>query len=58
MTKEKQVTLKLEVKSAIEVLQCLDAAVAGYSKEFPPERVVRLCEVVEQLDKELEKAVL
>lgn len=58
MTKEKQVTLKLNVKSAFEVLQVLDSSVAGYSQEHAPERIVRLREVMDQLDKELEKAIL
>ena len=57
MSKEKQVSIKLNVKSALEVLQVLDNSTAGYSQEFPPERIVRLREVMEQLDAELEKAV-
>lgn len=58
MEKEKQVTLKLSPKSALEVLQVLDSSTAGYSKEHPPERIVRLREVVNKLDKELEKVIL
>lgn len=58
MTKEPQVTLKLSLKSALEVLQVLDSSVLGYSKEHPPERIVRLREVVNKLDKELEKVIL
>jgi hypothetical protein len=57
MTKDIKVTLKLDVKSALEVLQVLDSSTAGYSKEHPPERIVRLCEVMNQLDTELEKAI-
>lgn len=52
-----KVTLKLDVKSALEVLQVLDGSVAGYSQEFAPERIVRLREVMNQIDTELEKAV-
>jgi hypothetical protein len=52
-----KVTLKLDVKSALEVLQVLDGATAGYSVEFAPERIVRLREVMNQIDTELEKAV-
>ncbi len=57
MTKEVKVNLEMEVKTALEVLQVLDAAVAQYSKEHTPQRIVRLRAVLEQLDKELEKAV-
>ena len=58
MTKENQVTLKMDVRTALEVLQVLDGATAGYSKEFAPERIVRLREVMDQLDTELEKVVV
>ena len=57
MTKEKQVTIKMDVRTSLEVLQILDGATAGYSKEYSPERIVRLREVMEQLDTELEKVV-
>lgn len=58
MTKEKQVTLKLDSKTALELLQVLDSSVAGYSKEFAPERVVRLRDLMNNLDQELEKIIL
>ena len=57
MTKEKQVTIKMDIRTSLEVLQVLDGATDGYSKEFAPERIVRLREVMEQLDTELEKVV-
>lgn len=57
MSKEKQVSLKLNIQSALEVLQVLDGATAGYSQDFAPERITRLREVMQQLDTELEKAV-
>ena len=57
MTKELKVNLKLDIRTALEVLQVLDNAIAGYSEEFAPERIVRLREVMEQLDTELEKVV-
>jgi hypothetical protein len=41
-----------------EVLQVLDNATAGYSNEYAPERIVRLREVMWNLDKELEKHIL
>ena len=57
MTKELKVNLQLDVRTALEVLQVLDGATAGYSKEFAPERIVRLREVLNQIDIELEKVV-
>ena len=58
MTKELKVTLNLDVRTSLEVLQILDGATAGYSKEYAPERIVRLREVMEQLDTELEKVIV
>jgi hypothetical protein len=57
MTKELKVNLNLDVRTALEVLQVLDGATAGYSVEFAPERIVRLREAINQIDTELEKAV-
>jgi hypothetical protein len=57
MTKELKVNLKLDIRTALEVLQVLDGATAGYSKEYAPERIVRLREVLNQIDTELEKVV-
>ena len=58
MTKENQVKLKMDVRTSLEVLQVLDGATAGYSKEYAPERIVRLREFMEQLDTELEKVIV
>lgn len=58
MTKESKVTLKLESKTALDLLQILDASTANYSKEQPPERIVRLRELMNQLDSEMEKVLL
>jgi hypothetical protein len=58
MTKENQVTIKMDVRTSLEVLQVLDGATAGYSKEYAPERIVRLREVMGQLDTELEKVTV
>ena len=58
MTKELKVNINLDVRTSLEVLHVLDGATAGYSKEFSPERIVRLREVMEQLDTELEKVVV
>ena len=57
MTENTLVNLELDVQSALEVLQVLDAAVAQYSTEHTPQRIVRLRAVLDQLDKELEKVV-
>ena len=57
MSKEKQVNLKMDIQSALEVLEILDNASAGYSKIHPPERIVRIREVINNLDSELERAV-
>ena len=53
-----KVKLKMDVITSLEVLQVLDGATAGYSKEYAPERIVRLREVMEQLDTELEKVIV
>lgn len=58
MSKEKQVSLKLDAKSALELLQVLDSSTAGYSQKFSPERIVRLREVMIQLDTKLAKVVI
>jgi len=57
MNKNK-ITLKLETKTAVELLLVLDSATQGYSQEFPPERITNLREVMKTLDEELEKVVL
>ena len=57
MAKEKQLTLKIDTKTGLELLQVLDASTAGYSKEFVPERIERLRSLMEQLDQELEKLI-
>jgi hypothetical protein len=57
MSENNLVNLELDVQSALEVLQVLDAAVAQYSTEHTPQRIVRLRVVLDQLDKELEKVV-
>ena len=58
MTKEKQVSIKMNAQSALEVLQVLDSATYGYSQEFAPERIVRLREVMNYLSDELQKALM
>jgi hypothetical protein len=58
MTKEKQISIKFDIKTAIELLQVLDGSVVGYSEQFAPERVLRLRKLMDVLDKELEKSIL
>ncbi len=58
MSKEKQVTLKVDTKTAVDLLHILDISTSGYSKEFAPERIIRLRQVIDNLDKELEKSLL
>jgi len=55
---KKTITLKLEPKTAIEVLLVLDTATQGYSQEFAPERITRLRELMQTIDQELEKVIL
>jgi hypothetical protein len=56
MSKEKQITLKVDTKTAIDILHILDISTFGYSKEFAPERIIRLRQVMDNLNKELEKS--
>jgi|688.fasta_scaffold1904806_2 hypothetical protein len=53
MVKEKNINLKLPIKSALDVLETLESSTSGYGQEFQPERIVRLREVIESLKKEL-----
>jgi hypothetical protein len=48
----------MDIRTSLEVLQVLDGATAEYSKEYAPGRIVRLREVMEQLDTELEKVIV
>jgi hypothetical protein len=52
MTKEKQVTLKLDARAAAAVRQVLFDAQKGYTynEESVPPRVVDIREVIQQLD--------
>ena len=58
MAKQKQLTLKLDTKTGLELLQVLDSSTAGYSREFVPERIERLRSLMDQLDQELEKFIV
>lgn len=57
MSKNQEVNLKMNIQSAIEVLQILDNSAAGYSQQYAPERIVRIREVISNLDKELDNVI-
>jgi hypothetical protein len=50
MTKEKKVTLKVDVRTAAVVRQVLFEAQRGYSLEYTPERIVDIRSVIQDLD--------
>jgi len=50
MTKEKKVTLKLDVRAAAAVRQILFESQRGYSYEHVPERIVDIRSVIQDLD--------
>ena len=50
MTKEKKVTVKLDVRAAAAVRQVLFEAQRGYGLEHTPERIVDIRSVIQDLD--------
>jgi hypothetical protein len=50
MSKEKQVTIKLDVRSAAEVRQVLFENQKGHSYEFPSERINDIRAIIRDLD--------
>jgi len=50
MTKEKKVTLKMDVRTAAAVRQVLFEAQRGYSYEHVPERVIEIRTVIQDID--------
>jgi len=50
MTKEKKVTLKMDVRTAAAVRQVLFEAQRGYSYEHVPERVSDIRTVIQDID--------
>ena len=50
MTKEKKVTIKLDVRSAAAVRQVLFDAQKGYGLEHTPERIVDIRSVIQDID--------
>ena len=59
MTKEKQVTIKMDVRSAAAVRQILFESQKGYTydKESVPPRISDIRTVINNLDTEIEKIV-
>ena len=53
MTKEKKVTLKMDVRTAAAVRQVLFESQRGYSYEHVPERVVEIRTVIQDLDADI-----
>jgi hypothetical protein len=57
MTKQKQVTIKMDLRAAAAVRQVLFEAQRGYSYEHVPERITELREVIINLDEVIGKIV-
>jgi len=50
MTKQKQVTIKMDVRSAAAVRQILFESQKGYSYEHTPERITDIRAVIRDID--------
>ena len=50
MTKDKKVTIKLDVRTAAVVRQVLFEAQRGYGLEYTPERIVDIRSVIQDID--------
>ena len=50
MTKDKKVTIKMDVRAAAAVRQVLFESQKGYGLEYVPERIVDIRSVVQDLD--------
>lgn len=57
MSKEKQVSIKIDLISAATVRQVLFDAQKGYSYEFPTERINKIREVIGLLDEKIGEQV-
>jgi hypothetical protein len=57
MTKAKQVTIKLDVRSAAAVRQILFEAQRGYSYNHVPERITDIRNVIQDLDDKIDEVV-
>ncbi len=50
MTKDKKVTVKMDVRAAVAVRQVLFEAQKGYGLEYTPERIIDIRSVIQDLD--------
>jgi hypothetical protein len=50
MTKDKKVTVKMDVRAAAAVRQVLFEAQKGYGLEYTPERIIDIRSVIQDLD--------
>lgn len=50
MTKDKKVTVKMDVRAAAAVRQVLFEAQKGYGLEYTPERIVDIRSVIQDID--------
>ena len=57
MTKEKKVTIKLDVRAAAAVRQVLFDAQKGYGLEHIPERIVDIRSVIQDIDDNIESVL-
>jgi hypothetical protein len=57
MAKQKQVTIKLDVRQAAAVRQILFEHQKGYSYEFPSERINDVRDVIRNLDTQIESTL-
>lgn len=57
MTKEKQVTIKMDVRSAAAVRQVLFEHQKGHSYEFASERITDIRKVIADLDDKIDEIV-
>ena len=57
MTKENQVTIKMDVRSAAAVRQILFEHQKGYSYEHVPERINDIRSVIQDLDEKIGEVV-
>lgn len=57
MTKQKQVTIKMDVRSAAAVRQVLFDSQKGHSYDFPSERINEIRAVIQDLDDKIESSL-
>ncbi len=57
MSKDKKVTVKMNVRQAAAIRQILFEHQKGYSYEFIPERIVDIREVIQEIDNQIESVI-